>query len=65
MWSILSYDWLPERHTGQCLNNVVSHLKNDAVVVMHDSLKASVNIKKTLPSLLQICKDKGYELGII
>jgi hypothetical protein len=44
---------------------VVSHLKNDAVVVMHDSLKASVNIKKTLPSLLQICKDKGYELGII
>lgn len=65
MWSILSYDWLPERHTGQCLNNVVSHLKNDAVVVMHDSLKASVNIKKTLPSLLQICRDKGYELGII
>jgi peptidoglycan/xylan/chitin deacetylase (PgdA/CDA1 family) len=65
MWSILSYDWLPERRTGQCLNNVISHLKNDAVVVMHDSLKASVNIKKTLPSLLQICKDKGYELGII
>ena len=65
MWSILSYDWLPERRTGQCLNNVVSHLKNDAVVVMHDSLKASINIKKTLPSLLQICKDKGYELGII
>jgi len=65
MWSILSYDWLHEKNENQCLKNIVSHLKNDAIIVMHDSLKASINIKKTLPTLLQIVKDKGYNFGLI
>jgi peptidoglycan/xylan/chitin deacetylase (PgdA/CDA1 family) len=65
MWSILAYDWIQEKQANQCLKNVTSHLKNDAIIVMHDSLKASENIKKTLPSLLQIIKDKGYVFGKI
>jgi peptidoglycan/xylan/chitin deacetylase (PgdA/CDA1 family) len=65
MWSILAYDWLPEKKENQCLKNVLSHLKNDAIIVMHDSLKASVNVKKTLPTLLQMVKDKGYSFGLI
>ena len=65
MWSILAYDWLPEKNENQCLKNVTSHLKNDAIIVMHDSVKAASNIKKTLPPLLQIIKDKGYDFGLI
>jgi peptidoglycan/xylan/chitin deacetylase (PgdA/CDA1 family) len=65
MWSILAYDWLPEKTENQCLKNVVTHLKNGAIIVMHDSIKASVNLKKTLPPLLQIARDKGYEFGLI
>lgn len=65
MWSILAYDWLPEKNENQCLKNVTSHIKNDAIIVMHDSVKASINIKKTLPTLLQIIKDKGYSFGKI
>jgi len=65
MWSILAYDWLPEKNENQCLKNITSHLKNDAIIVMHDSVKASENVKKTLPSLLQIIKDKGYSFGLI
>jgi peptidoglycan/xylan/chitin deacetylase (PgdA/CDA1 family) len=65
MWSILAYDWLPEKNENQCLKNVSTHLKNDAIIVMHDSVKASLNIKKTLQPLLQIIKDKGYEFGLI
>ena len=65
MWSILAYDWLPEKNENQCLKNVTSHLKNNAIIVMHDSVKASINIKKTLPPLLQIIKDNGYEFGLI
>jgi peptidoglycan-N-acetylglucosamine deacetylase len=65
MWSILAFDWLPEKNENQCLKNVTSHLKNDAIIVMHDSVKASGNIKKTLPPLLQIIKDKGYDFGLI
>jgi peptidoglycan/xylan/chitin deacetylase (PgdA/CDA1 family) len=65
MWSILAYDWVPEKYENQCLKNVISHLKNDAIIVMHDSLKASTNIKKTLPTLLQIVSDKGYSFGLI
>jgi peptidoglycan/xylan/chitin deacetylase (PgdA/CDA1 family) len=65
MWSILAYDWLPEKKENQCLKNVLSHLKNDAIIVMHDSVKASENVKKTLPTMLQIIKDKGYSFGLI
>lgn len=65
MWSIIAYDWLPQKDENQCLKNVISHLKNDAIIVLHDSAKASENIKKTLPYLLQIAKDKGYTFGLI
>jgi peptidoglycan/xylan/chitin deacetylase (PgdA/CDA1 family) len=65
MWSILAYDWLPEKKENQCLKNVLSHLKNDAIIVMHDSVKASENVKKTLPTMLQLIKDKGYSFGLI
>jgi peptidoglycan/xylan/chitin deacetylase (PgdA/CDA1 family) len=65
MWSILAYDWLPEKKENQCLKNVLSHLKKDAIIVMHDSVKASVNVKKTLPTLLQTVIDKGYSFGLI
>jgi len=65
MWSILAYDWLPEKQSNQCLKNVTSHLKNDAIIVMHDSVKASENIKKTLNPLLHIIQDKGFAFGLI
>ena len=65
MWSILAYDWLPEKSKNQCLNNIVSYLRNDAIIVMHDSVKASENVKKTLPNMLQIIKDNGYTFGLI
>jgi peptidoglycan/xylan/chitin deacetylase (PgdA/CDA1 family) len=65
MWSILAYDWIPEKNENQCLRNITSHLKNDAIIVMHDSVKASINIEKTLPTLLHILKDKGYSFGLI
>jgi FtsZ-interacting cell division protein ZipA len=65
MWSILAYDWLPEKNENQCLKNITAHLKNDAIIVMHDSVKASENVKKTLPTLLQIVKDKGFSFGLI
>lgn len=65
MWSILAYDWLPEKSENQCLKNITSHLKSDAIIVMHDSVKASENVKKTLPALLQMLKDKGYNFGLI
>ena len=65
MWSILAYDWLPEKNENQCLKNITAHLKNDAIIVMHDSVKASENVKKTLPTLLQIIKDKGFSFGLI
>lgn len=65
MWSILSYDWLPEKSEHQCFRNIISHLKNGAIIVMHDSVKASGNMKKTLPPLLETIKDKGYEFGLI
>lgn len=65
MWSILAYDWLPEKTHHQCLKNVISHLKKDAIIVMHDSVKASENVKKTLPTMLQMIQDKGYQFGLI
>lgn len=60
MWDVISYDY--ENITPQqCLNNVLRNAKEGSVVLFHDNVKAEINIKATLPSVLQHFKDKGFQ----
>ncbi|MCC6251696.1 MAG: polysaccharide deacetylase family protein [Bacteroidia bacterium] len=60
MWSILGYDWLPYKNPHQCLRNILKPLRSNAIIVLHDSLKASINIKHALPEFIKQAKDQGY-----
>ncbi len=65
MWSILAYDWMPHKSQYYCLNTILSHLKNGAIIALHDSHKAAPNITKTLPLMLPAIKDKGYDFALL
>lgn len=61
MWDILSRDYSRAITRRGCVNNVVRHLRNGAIIVFHDSVKASRNLKYALPRVLEVLKKEGYE----
>ncbi|MDR2425381.1 MAG: polysaccharide deacetylase family protein [Prevotellaceae bacterium] len=60
MWDILSRDYSTAISRRGCVKNVIKHLYPGAIVVFHDSLKASRNLKYALPRVLEFIKTKGY-----
>ncbi|MBC2843521.1 polysaccharide deacetylase family protein [Winogradskyella flava] len=60
LWDVLSYDWDKSVSEEQCLSNVISAAKEGSIIVFHDSVKASKNLKYTLPKILEYYKKKGY-----
>lgn len=61
MWDILSFDWQKELEKEQCLDNVISKSKEGSIIVFHDSVKASKNLKYALPKTLEHFSKLGYE----
>ena len=60
LWDVLSYDWDKNVSRKKCLENVVSKALAGSIVVMHDSLKASKNLKYALPRILEYFSSNGY-----
>ncbi len=60
MWDILSYDWDKSVSEETCLKNIISAAKEGSIVVFHDSVKASRNLKYALPKVLDYYSEKGY-----
>jgi len=63
MWSVLTGDYRSEKCAKQIINNCLPHLKAGAIVVFHDSLKASHNLKIILPIFLAYCKKQNLILS--
>jgi peptidoglycan/xylan/chitin deacetylase (PgdA/CDA1 family) len=61
LWSVLSRDYDPKVTPDECLRRVLSHTGNGAVVVFHDSLKASQKVRAVLPKVLDHYSGKGYK----
>ncbi|WP_296315818.1 polysaccharide deacetylase family protein [Winogradskyella sp. UBA3174] len=61
LWDVLSYDWDKSVSEEACLNNVVSAAKQGSIIVFHDSIKASRNLKYVLPKVLEYYTEKGYK----
>jgi peptidoglycan/xylan/chitin deacetylase (PgdA/CDA1 family) len=57
-WSIRSYDTVI-RNQHHLLNKILSALKPGAILLLHDTSEASVNI---LPDLLKSIRDRGYQI---
>jgi peptidoglycan-N-acetylglucosamine deacetylase len=61
MWDVLSYDFNNNLSPQKCLSNVINHCRPGSIIVFHDSLKASTNLKYTLPLLLEYLSNKSYK----
>jgi len=60
LWDILSKDWDKNVSPEQCYNNSMQHIENGSIVVFHDSIKASKNLKFALPRILKHFTEEGY-----
>lgn len=60
MWDVLSADFDTQITPEKCLKNVISSVKSGSIIVFHDSLKASKNLKYTLPKAIQHLKQNGF-----
>lgn len=60
MWTALSGDFDPATSKQKCLNNVLHNTKDGAIIVFHDSQKASEKLFYTLPKTLQYFAGKGF-----
>lgn len=60
MWRILTFDWKTSTTPEHTLKHALK-ARNGDIIVFHDSLKASKNIKFTLPKFLEHFSKEGYE----
>ncbi|UOR06209.1 polysaccharide deacetylase family protein [Hymenobacter aerilatus] len=61
MWDVLTYDFDATFAPEQCLRAAVRYSRPGAIVVFHDSLKASRNLRFVLPRYLQHFAEQGYQ----
>ncbi len=65
MWDVLSFDWDKTISEAACLENVISKSKNGSIIVFHDSVKASKNMKYALPKVLEYFSNQNYTFSAI
>lgn len=60
MWTVISGDFDKSITPLKCFQNVMRYVKPGAIVVFHDSTKASVNLRHALPKVLEELSRQGY-----
>lgn len=60
MWDVLSFDWEKSYTADTCAENVINNATPGSIIVFHDSIKASKNMKLALPRVLTHFKGSGY-----
>lgn len=61
MWTVLSRDWEQSLSGEKCVKNVTKHTKPGNIIVFHDSIKASKNLKYAVPKVLEYFSRKGFK----
>lgn len=65
LWTVLTGDFDASLSPEECLAIAIKHTKPGAIVVFHDSLKASERLLWVLPRYISYCKEQGYTFGNI
>lgn len=60
MWGVISGDYDVKTSPEKCLDNVISNTESGSIIVFHDSEKASLNLKYTLPKTIEKLLEKGF-----
>lgn len=61
MWDVISEDYNQKKLPENCFHNVVTQAGPGSIIVLHDSTKASKNLKAILPRILEYYSKKGFE----
>ncbi len=61
IWDVISGDYNPDLSEESCFENVTKNTTSGSTIVLHDSIKASKNLKAILPKVLKYYKEKGFE----
>jgi peptidoglycan/xylan/chitin deacetylase (PgdA/CDA1 family) len=61
MWDVLSADFDTGISEEKCLQNVLNNVQSGSIIIFHDSVKASKNLKYVLPKTLQFLKENNFE----
>lgn len=60
MWSIISYDFDEKLSWKDCFSYVIKNIYPGAIIVFHDSIKASKRLIPMLPELLKVLKEMNF-----
>jgi len=63
LWTVLTGDFDKNLSKEKCLKIAIKHTKPGAVIVFHDSIKASERLLWVLPRYIAYCKKNGYSFG--
>lgn len=61
MYDLVTRDYSSRMTPEQVLNNVKRYARNGSIIVFHDSIKASRNMRYALPRAIEWLASKGYE----
>lgn len=61
MWSVLTYDFDAQLAPDVCLEQVIRHTKPGEIILFHDSIKASRNLRAVLPRYLEYLQGVGLK----
>ena len=65
LWSVLTGDYNASLSSSEIISSVLPLLKPGAIVVMHDSVKASPHLQVILPAILSYCKEQNLVLSAL
>lgn len=65
MYDLVTRDYSRKLTGEQVLENVKRYARNGSVIVFHDSLKASANMRYALPRAIEWLRSQGYDFAQI
>jgi len=65
MWDVLSADFDRTITPQQCLDNVINNVANGSIIIFHDSIKASANLRYALPKTIEYLKKNDFSFGVL
>lgn len=65
MWNVLSKDYDTSLLPEQCISNVMLNVRSGSIINFHDSIKASGNLYKSLPSVIEELIKEGYVFDVL
>ncbi|MDE6467992.1 MAG: polysaccharide deacetylase family protein [Muribaculaceae bacterium] len=61
MYDLVTRDYSRKLSPERVLENVKRYARNGSIIVFHDSIKASRNMRQALPAAIEWLLEKGYE----